>query len=516
MKPNPILGVTALALALQLAGCATPDNRAKLQDEVGKEVSRVTATAQGQSIVRTDPKPYVKADQIEYQAPKDAITLQLGNAPMMAAISGIAGPRGYSLVTAKGISNNRVNVELFNLDFEQAVREIASAAGYAVVFDRQRKGIYIGREATYTYRVPQHLFESTNMDYSVSSNPASTSGNDSAGGATGAGAPTSASGSSGPTPNNTNMRVTGKGGNFNQSFLRTIKEIAGAKAQVSIIPETGLLAVRADGAGLRRVTRFVQSFVSDAGKQLELKAALVEITLTDEMAYGINWDKVLKTSGRTVDVNLSTAGIVQNPALTAAITTNTITSVIKALESATAVKVVAEPQLWMLNHQPGIVYNATQRPYLGSVTSSISGTAAIQTTSGSLSYVMDGVSLAFKPNIIDSEHAELTVIPVLSTAVNPQTFQPGNGLQLTGFDLPTTSSHMKVLLESGKTYIIGGNRFTSQNYQQKGVPGVRQTPGLGALLSGTDDSKSSRELVLMLHTTISPAPTMNPIIGESL
>lgn len=512
--------ITAVALACaMLSSCAVPDNRTKANTSSKTEVARFAKDAKAEVVIKSTDKPYVKAFQVEYQEPKDAVTLQLSNAPVTTAISGIASPRGYSVVASQGLINNRVNVEIFKLDFEPAVREIAAAAGYAAVFDHQRKAIYLGRVATYTYRVPQHLFETTNMDYSVSSNLSSNGTDSNSGGTGNAGIQPSGGSSqsgSGSNANNTNMKVAGRGTSVLRSFEKAILDIAGKNAQVSLIPETGLLVVRADGGTLRRMTRFVQSFIADAGKQLELKAALVEITLTDEMDYGIDWQKVLRKPSRTIDVGLTTASLVKAPVLNATVTTNTITSVIKALESETSIKVVAEPQLWMLNHQPGIVYNATQRPYLGSVTSSVSGTAAIQTTSGSLSYVMDGVSLAFKPNIIDGEHAELTVIPVLSTAVNPQTFQPGNGLQLTGYDLPTSSSHMKVLLESGKTYIIGGNRFTSQNYQQAGIPGVRQAPGLGSLLSGTNDNKSSRELVLMLHTTISPAPLLNPIVGEAL
>ena len=75
---------------------------------------------------------------------------------------------------------------------------------------------------------------------------------------------------------------------------------------------------------------------------------------------------------------------------------------------------------------------------------------------------------------------------------------------------------MKLLLESGKTYIVGGNRLTTTNYAQTGVPGIRETPIIGKLLSGTDDRKSTKELVLMLSTNIVPAPCIDVIVDESL
>jgi len=517
--PHGWMSTTALAVAWALSACATPDNRPRLHDDVRQEIKRIESENHAAPVLKTVRESYVRAEQVEYAEPRDAVTLQLGNGSMLAAIGAIARQRGYAVVMTKGITNDKLNLDVVGLDFKRAVREIAATAGYVAVFDEQRKGIYIGPEAMYTYRIPQQMFESPNMDYNVSSNPGESvssgqPGMGSAGTQGGAAAPVG-----GGIPNaagRPNMRVVGKTGNALASFLQALREIAGPNAQVSLMPEAGLLSVRGDGMALKRATSFLEAFCVDANRQVQLKVALIDVTLTDEMAYGIDWKRFLNRSFGQTTIDLQTANIVQNPALTTTVTSSSVTSVINALQGTTTVKIVAEPELRLLNHQHGILLNAKQRPVLESVQTTISGTSALATTSGALSYVQDGVSLAFKPNIFDDNRAELTVIPFLSTAVNKQVFQPGNGLQLTGFDLPTSSSHMKVLLESGKTYVIGGNRLTQQNAQKNGVPGLRDAPGLGQLLSGTDDTKSGRELVLLLHVDIVPAPDMSIIIGESL
>ncbi len=512
-----------LSLVALCTGCAVPDNRPSVQEAMREEVRRFDTEARREPIIKTNPKPYVKARPVEYREPREEISIAIQGGSVRAAIESVAKPKGYTVVIAKGLKTEAVNIELVNLDFEHAVREIASAVGAAAVFNHARKAIYVAPEATYTFRIPQHLFDDLAMSYSVSSNPAlggqgGATPNMGGVGSIGHGAPASGLGAAGGTPgaNHTNMKVSGGAGSALESFTAAIKQIAGDKAKLSVMRELGLLSVRADGSALKRVTQFLETFTRDAGRQIEVKAALVEITLGNELAYGIDWSKILSNSARTIEVGLATTSVVPRAVVNATITTNSIRSVIKALEGATAVKVVAEPQLWMLNHQPGIVFNATQRPYLGAVTTSIAGNASISSTAGALSYAMDGVSLAFRPHILDNSRAELTVIPMLSTAVNQQTFKPGNGLELTGYDLPTTSSHMKLLLESGKTYIVGGSRFTSQNFQQVGVPGVRQAGILGQLLSGTDDLKTAKELVLLLHTNVLPAPELNVIVGESL
>ncbi len=521
-----ILTCGCLSWVLFQAGCAAPDRRPELVAVTGTEAQRIQDAAPQSKVTRRT-APYTQARTVDYLAPStDGVSLSVANADFAGTLEAIARPKGYGVVVAKNLAPSKVSLEFANLPFDRAVREIAAAAGVAVVIDRQRKAVYAASEATYTYRVPAHLFDDLTMSYSVSSNPAMTGNN---GGGAGQGNPGSDAGASaatynvgggssgGPSANNTNMRVSGTTRSALASFEKALRELAGEKASVTLLPETGLVAVRGDASALKRVGGFLEAFAQDVGRQIEVRAALVEVTLGDQFAYGLDWRRILNKSSRTIDIGFTTSNLVQNAVVNGQVTTKSVTAVVKALESETAVKVVAEPQLWMLNHQPGIVFNATQRPYLGSVSNTVSGNASIQTTSGSLSYVMDGVSLAFKPNILDDAHTELTVIPVLSTATNERTFQPGNGLQLTGFDLPTSSTHMKLLLESGKTYIVGGSRFTSHNYQRDGIPGNKRAGVLGDLLSGTNDSKSSKELVLLLSTHVIPAPAgMNIVISEAL
>ena len=515
-------------LIVALSGCAVPDPRPVVAVDVKREVARVQMAARRDAVVvRSMNAPYMGAKPVEYAEPRDEISLQLDKAPLVSALEAIAKPKGYAIVKVRDVKEALVNVAIFNLDFDAAIREIAAAAGVAVVFDHRRKAIYIANEATYTYRIPSQLFEDLNMTYNVASNPSAGGGQGAQGatapGGSGApggyppagGAPGGGTGG-GVSANNTNMRVSGGSGSSLASFREALRATAGDVSVVSIMPETGMVTVRGNGSALRRVTEFLNAYTRNAGRQIEVKAALVEVTLTDEMAYGIDWTRVLNSATNRGSISISTAGVVSAPVLAATITRRSITSVIKALDSSARVKVVAEPQLWMTNHQPGIVYNATQRPYLGSVTQNVAGNANIVTTTGTVSYVTDGVSLAFKPNILDDTRAELTVIPMLTNATNQQIFRPGNGLELTAYDLPTTSTHMKLLLETGKTYIVGGNRLTTQNQSQAGIPGVRETPIIGKLLSGNDDRKSTKELVLMLSTNIVPAPQINVIVGESL
>ena len=93
------------------------------------------------------------------------------------------------------------------------------------------------------------------------------------------------------------------------------------------------------------------------------------------------------------------------------------------------------------------------------------------------------------------------------TSAAPVTSFPNRAVRLPSVD--------KVLLEAGKTYIIGGSRFTNQYKSASGIPGLFDYT-IGQWIAGSEEQKLTRELVLMLHARIAPAPSIDPLIGESL
>ncbi len=519
----------ALATAMASA-CTLPDNASEVHRQTQAEAKQIAEALSIAHDLRRVSQPYVGADRIDYAATADSVSVQATDTPLLALLRSVAEPNGYTVIAVAGIPDDKRTVHLSDLTFDRTVREIAASAGLAAIINPQRRAIYVAKEATYTYRIPVHLLENVNTDYFVSSNTAAGLSGTSLPGANasgiGAAGPSGAPLGSGTTPlsaiagashgaNSTGMKVQGRTTGALSSILTALRELAGRQAQVTIIPETGMITVRADGTALQRVTAFMETVTQDAARQVELKVALVEISLDDELSHGIDWTRILSPNGRTLTFGVTGSSVVQNPSASGQVTSATITSVIKALQSRTRTKVVAEPQLWMLNHQAGIVLNATEKPYLGSVATSISSTGSLATTAGTLSYVMDGVSLAFRPNIIDDSHAEMTIIPMLTTATNQQSFAAGPSTILVGYDIPTSSSHLKVLLEAGKTYIIGGSRFTNQYKSASGIPGLFDYT-IGQWIAGSEEQKLTRELVLMLHARIAPAPSIDPLIGESL
>jgi hypothetical protein len=90
------------------------------------------------------------------------------------------------------------------------------------------------------------------------------------------------------------------------------------------------------------------------------------------------------------------------------------------------------------------------------------------------------------------------------------TFTLGNdGGTLTAPEQVNKQSFMKVIAESGKTLVLAGIRYTSD--QKSNSPSL-----LPILPVGASRNAEGREVVILLRSNIIPAPTFDPIVAESI
>lgn len=526
------LVVQVIALSLGLAACgAHPRRDLDPSPAARAEAAAIAEESVARTHVKVTDASYVRATPVEYVTPAGGnVTFAASGLPLREALREVAGPVGYSVAFEAVVDPARpVTVDLRAMEAESAIRELASAAGYVAVVNRRSRSVIVADRATVTYRIPPHLIQNLMTQYSVGNSASAGAAAGMAGAPSGVPAGAVPSGSGAPsvtapgTPGaiNASFSVSSRQDNDLESFRRFIGGIAGGDTSVQVMPESGLVAVRARGTELRRVTGFFEGYIRDAGAQVELLVSIVEVTLTNEFQFGIDWSRVvglkgLLGSGGQATVQLANSGAVPAPALTTTVTSLSSSAVIKALEHYTRVRLISQPRLFALNHSPAIIHDGTQIPYLPSVSTTVTGTAGTTTNSGSVSFALDGVSLAFKPNILDGRRVEISVVPILSSVAEFKTFNLGNGAQLTAPRQPVTQSHMQVIVESGKTVIVGGAKSVNDTTDVSGIPGTRDVPFFSKLLNGWNDNKTRKELVLLLHGTIIPAPSYDFVASESL
>jgi len=515
-----VIGVAVFGFA----GCGHVQERNN--QAVAQAVDHVVAIQRRDARVEVVDHPFVRADRVPYNPPRsNGVSLVADGLTVAAALDLIAQRSGISVAYAEDLDRSRrVTLTLRDVAPETAIRDVAFAAGFVALFESPSK-VNVASRGSVTFKVPTHLLDTIQAKYDVANSPDSTGGGQSGAGgsggaAGGSGSTAGGSGSGTASLQQTRAQASVKGAvnvgaDVASQFLRGV---VGGDAAISVLSSAGLVTVRGDAQQLRRAAQVLDRMARNAAAQVDVRLAVVEVSLTSENQFGIDWTKVVPLSSvlpsGAARVALNTARIT-DPALSATVTTNSISSVVQALSQRNAVRVVKEPRVRALNNTMAILRTGTQEPILASLKSDVSGQSGTVTTTATFQYVQDGESIAVVPNVLDADNVELTIIPTFSNISAFREFTVGNIVAKLPAT-PLTEGSINLMAQNNRTVIVGGTRIDSSTKDLRGLPGVVDLPLVANLLSGSQHSDKSREVVLLVHTSIQPGLVGAQIVAESL
>jgi type II secretory pathway component GspD/PulD (secretin) len=499
--------IAAAAALTTLAGCSSFTS-----PEMAKTVhARATQTADSliasnyrvlETEVRED--AYIRGVAVDYVSPREgSVSMNVVGQPLFAVFQGVAEQSKYAAIVASDVDVKKlVTLDLRRTSHDQALRDIAAAAGYVVVFDHSRKIVTLTQRATYTFRLPTRLFNDNVVStYSLSNSPNGAAAGASSGGAT-------ASSSS----------ATVRGGSIkaDSSKLRDfLQTMAGADSEVTLLPNEGIITVRAKAQQLKRVQDFLTDYAKSSMTQVDIDVAMVQVTMSDDMSTGIDWEKIIRAAGsRTIGVSLSSASSVATPAGALTYTSASVSALVNVLEKTNNAKILTRQHFPTFNNSVAMLFDGKQVPYIGKIAQTVSGASGSTTSSGEFSYAMDGISTAVFTNVLDNYQAELTLLPVISTIEGFSTASIG-GNTITAPIQPLSQGYFPFMAHHGQTMIFAGTSFGKETLGKTGLPGITST-ALNTLLGGNADSRTQRELVFLVRANIVPVQKFNPLIGESL
>jgi type II secretory pathway component GspD/PulD (secretin) len=116
-----------------------------------------------------------------------------------------------------------------------------------------------------------------------------------------------------------------------------------------------------------------------------------------------------------------------------------------------------------------------------------------------------GITLKVTPQIssdgfvlldIDAESSELTEPSVRPTGA-------GSSFPLIPDELRRTASS-NVLIRAGDTFVLGGILQDNLQHRERGIPYLRDTPALGWLFQGRNNTRTKDELLVFITPRLSP------------
>jgi len=238
------------------------------------------------------------------------------------------------------------------------------------------------------------------------------------------------------------------------------------------------------------------SYWDSKPRQVLIEAKILEVTLTDDMTLGVDWQKILgnasigtvgfstsalPTGPASPPVSTGTGGSFLGTIITGTGSTSQFTAALNMLKSETDVKTLSTPKILAIHNQPARVQVGGRQGY--QVTTTVEGV-----TRESVEFVETGTILAITPFIDGDGNVLLNVAPSINSAVIEE-------------EVPvvrTTAVSTWLLAKNGETVFMAGLIEDRTTTIRETLPCLGGIPGFGSLFGRTVKTGNKSELVVLI------------------
>ncbi|WP_418646904.1 type II secretion system secretin GspD [Thauera butanivorans] len=226
-------------------------------------------------------------------------------------------------------------------------------------------------------------------------------------------------------------------------------------------------------------------------RQVMIEAFLAEVTLNNNLRYGVQW--FFDSSENTVTLSAAESGAVasQFPGFSYVYTGKANARIVlNALQSKTEVKILSAPKISVLNNQKASLQVGDQVPIVTQTSqgTDVSGAPVIST----IQMRDTGVILEVTPRVNDNGNVILDVMQEVSEVAQTTS---------SGIDSPTIQRrriHSVIATRDGFTVALGGLIRESGGMGNSGVPLLKDIPVVGNFFRNNTSDTRRTELVVLL------------------
>lgn len=233
--------------------------------------------------------------------------------------------------------------------------------------------------------------------------------------------------------------------------------------------------------------------------QVLIEASIIEVTLTDDLKYGLQWafnDSTTRMNGTNYDgrgtFSNTAGGVLGGQAAGFSYTLRNplgqVRAVLNALAEKSLVKVISSPSLMVLDNHTAAINVGNQQPVKSGETVSTEGTVR----STNIQYKDTGVNLTVTPSV---NAGNIVTMQVDQTVTDVGAVDDATGQR--AFLQRQISS--KVAVRSGESLVLGGLIRDNLTSGKVGVPVLQDIPVFGNLF-GTNTTNGNRTELLVVIT----------------
>jgi type II secretory pathway component GspD/PulD (secretin) len=277
------------------------------------------------------------------------------------------------------------------------------------------------------------------------------------------------------------------------------------KGQLSTVLTPGLSQVETDvrtnkilvtdlPEKLKKVQEMIDEF-DEPTRQVLIEAQIVQITLNNHTALGVNWERLFKNSHlNNIDFKgiFPLSGLPSAGALTlGTLTDNDFSLVMQMLNQVTKANVLSRPRIAVVNNQEASILIGAKEVYFSQTQSQSSVTT---TTAEAVNFVDVGIKINVTPNITSDGFIIMKIRPEVSSVRETKTSPLGSSVPV----VETSQAETTVKVKDNVMIMIAGLMKDEVRDNRIQYPWVHNIPLIGWMFGNRDQQKNKTELAIFL------------------
>lgn len=229
--------------------------------------------------------------------------------------------------------------------------------------------------------------------------------------------------------------------------------------------------------------------------QVLIELTIAEVTLTDETRFGVEWF-LEQTVGGDFTAN-TLGGSVQTPGGLGATASHvfsrgTVEAALNAFASNRNLNILSTPRVFTRSGRTAEILIGTDVPIITTQRASDNQTGGDTDVLQTVQYRQTGIILNVRPIVLGEDRIDITLYQEVSTQ------QPNTSTAIASPLILNRSVATQISLQEGMTAVIGGLIQDNYSREQRGVPGLKDIPFLGAVFRSEEVTGDKVELVILV------------------
>ena len=277
----------------------------------------------------------------------------------------------------------------------------------------------------------------------------------------------------------------------NNTSLTSTSQLDG-NVRVVADEKRNALLIRAPRTEYRRIEQALRE-LDKAPSQVLIEASIVEVSLTGNLQYGVEWFVQNGLSGDREGqalLNMRNSGAIapRQPGFSYTILNKAgvVRATLNALAEKSQVRLLSSPSVLVLNNHNATIQVGQQQP-IKSSTSVTTGNLVTE----SITYKDTGVMLSVTPSV--------NAGGLITMDISQQVTDVGETDSATGQRaFLTRQIQTRVAVRSGESIVLGGLIRENDTLGRSGLPLLSSIPVVGALFGNTSDNNNRTELLVLM------------------